>query len=677
VISTTRATPNPIGAMMLRLESFIHDIWLTARGLVREPRLVLAAVTLTALVVGGNTTIYAVVHGLLAKPAPGVTATGLVVPTRTRQGDVLGPELSYRTYLELAKQTQTVRPIMSYGFDQTVRLEPSVYAVRGLLVSSGYFETLGLAPSRGRFFSAREYEAADDLVAVVSDRLVHMSGSTPEHVIGRSVAVNGQSAVIVGVTPPGFQGATLGESADIWVPLEPYARLRPRTGQHDWAVLPVVPTGRLVPSVSREQAQAEFSLIAQRLQTDHPKELDGSTLELMAYSMLGTGSPIHQWAPRFLALFSVISGLTLMIACANVGNLILARSIRRRREIAVRLALGASRSRIFGLIVCEGLWLGAVSWLMAWACATLMTRGLTALIPPDQQGMVVRPDFSPDWVVTAYAMVLAMAAGFLFTLVPAIRAWRQDVLPALKAGTQQVVQGRSRVTTGLVLVQLTFSVLLLTSAGLAARSLGSIETRTLGFRSDDMLLVTVNTTGAAHTREENAVLLQRVRDSLQATSGVLGVSYAHAVPGVYWGADEVRSSPGQAPVRVDRTGVGPKFFEVMGTPLLPGGDLPPENGSGGTLRGGGQSRPRQHTLAFGVAGRTIALAEERKPGRGRRGGPQRPVRGLRRSDAPGFPVHAAHANGVGSGPDHVVCEGRRAHDGAGGRHRAGHSAALA
>lgn len=392
--------------------------------------------------------------------------------------------------------------------------------------------------------------------------------------------MNGHQATIVGVAPPTFQGATIGESADVWVPLVSYGRARQRSqANDDWSGMPVVAVGRLAPKASLSKAQAEIRVIAERLERENPNAFDGNTVALSAYSMLGTGSPIHQQAPRFMAIFSLVTGLTLVIVCANVANLMLARSIVRRREIAVRLAIGASRGRIFRLLLFEGLGLALLAWMLACGLAAALTYGLAALIPPDPQGAVITPDFTPDWQVALYAGVLAVLAGLLFTVVPAVRAWRQDVLPALKAGQQSVVDGRSRMARGLVLVQLAFSVLLLTTAGLAYRSLVAIDDVELGFDKEDVLLVTVSTAGAASSTHSNDVLLERLRDRLQSVPGVKAVSYARGVPGSSWAPEELRPSASAEPVRAQRNDVGPNYFEVLGIAALSGGSL---LNSGGT-----------------------------------------------------------------------------------------------
>jgi predicted permease len=320
-------------------------------------------------------------------------------------------------------------------------------------------------------------------------------------------------------------------------------------------------------------AQAEIQVIAQRLERNNRDAFDGNTVALGRYSMLGTGSPLHHQAPRFLAVFSVVTALTLLIVCANVGNLMLARSVVRQREIAVRIALGASRGRILRLLLFEGFAVAVIAWILACLMANAVARGLAALIPPDPRGAVIRPDFTPDWQVATYALALSVLAGFLFTLAPAVRAWRQDVLPALKAGLPSVTGGRSRLARRLVLVQLAFSVLLLTSAGLAYRSLRAIDQTALGFEKDGVLLVTVGSTGVASGSYSTGELLERVRNRLRSVPGVSTVSYARGVPGSGWAPEELRTDAAAEPIRAMRNDVGPDYFRVLGIAPVSGEGL--------------------------------------------------------------------------------------------------------
>jgi predicted permease len=300
-------------------------------------------------------------------------------------------------------------------------------------------------------------------------------------------------------------------------------------------------------------------------------------------------------APIFLALFSVITMLTLLVVSANVANLMLARAVVRQRETAVRQSLGASRARIVRMLIAEGVTVSAAAWLAACAFAWAVSRLLVSTLPPSRQGLL--PDVTPDWQVAAYAMALAMAATIAFTVAPAIRTWRQPVLPWLKAGEQAVASGRSRVSTALVVLQLAFSVLLLTSAGLAYRSLGMIDSGEVGFNADQLLLMTVRTGRSgnlppdaavnAAEREAALVALDRIRDRLREVRDVEAVSYGRRAPGPYLPVTVPVWRAGQTP-RIEestpalRRQVGPDYLRVLGLQPIAGRAIAEADGRGTT-----------------------------------------------------------------------------------------------
>ncbi len=310
--------------------------------------------------------------------------------------------------------------------------------------------------------------------------------------------------------PAGFQGAWLTDTSQVWVPLLAYARL---AGQEDAlrsrSNRPLNVIGQLAAGASLSAAQSEFRVIASRLEAAYPDTNRAKTVVLVPYSVTAGGnSVVAQQGSRFLAIFSVITMLTVVIVCANVANLMLARAAVRQRETAVRHSLGATRLGIVRTLLIEGLLISFAAWLGACVFAVWTSRVIVGLFPPAAQGSALPLDFTPDWRVVTYAMGLALLATLAFTLPPAVRAWRQDVLPWLKAGEQGIIQGRSRLSSTLVIVQLALAVLLLTSAGLAYRSTSLISGRSLGFDTEHLVLTTVSTTGAAANDDANRALLE-------------------------------------------------------------------------------------------------------------------------------------------------------------------------
>lgn len=527
----------------------------------------LTAVALIALVIGGNTTIYSMVHAVLAKPAPGVRADRLVTLQRRVDGRGVGPEHPFPDYVEYARQTTTLAPLLGMQWQRfSVGIGDGVYVFSGGLASGSYFETLGVHLARGRTFTAADQESPE-VVAVISDRIWRTQLGGADDVVGRSITLNGHAATIVGVAPPDFHGAWLGEGPDVWTPLLPYHRRRGTVRTLiDGSSAPLQVIGRLAPGASLSSARAEFDTITSRLQAAYPETHRNRSVGVLPYSMTSGGdSLVAEQAPRFLAIFSIVTALTLAIVCANVANLMLGRAVLRQRELAVRQTLGASRGRILRTLLAEGGVIAAASWVAACVFALVVSKGVIHLAPQSPQGVTLVLDLTPDWQVIAYAFGLAVVGTLAFTVAPAIRAWKQELLPSLRSGELGVVAGRSTLSTGLVVMQMAFAVLLLTSAGLAYRSLSMLGSMDAGFPRDHLLLAGADTAEAAATPDARMILLERLRERLRAVPGIQSVSYVQS-----WEPTLVRATASQQPLAATAVTVGPDYFATLGMALRSG-----------------------------------------------------------------------------------------------------------
>jgi predicted permease len=564
------------------LEQLATDLQIGARILWRAPAVSAAAVALIGLVVGGNTTIFSMVHAVLTKPAPGVEANGLVTLGWIRDGEE-HPDTSYPDYSDVAAASNTIRPIAAMEFGRFIlTTDDGSYAIRGVTVTPNYFETLGGRLAKGRVFAPAESATdADGLVAIISDRLWRDRFAASPDVIGKATTVNGHEATIVGVAAPGFRGALFGEGSDVWLPIGSYAAAEGRKAVlADRRSRLVVAMGRVVPGVALSSAQAEIATIAAQLPSAPGGASRARTVQLFQYSGTAAGdSLVAQRGPWFLAMFSIVTVLTVIIACANVANLMLARAVVRAREMAVRQSFGASRGRIVRIFVAEGLAIGTVAWAVAALFAYWTTRTIPRFIPP-LDGSEVRAafDFSPDWQVLLYAMLLALVGVVVVSAAPALRTCRQDLQPLLKAGGQGVVQGRSSASNGLVVLQLAFSVLLLTTAGLAYRSLSVLNASELGFDRSSLLLVTVNTKAAAPTPERNAMLLDTMTERLRAIRGIAAASYARRPVQSFWSIERIDAPDGRQIV-AERNQVGAGYLRALGVTPIAGRDF--ESAAGG------------------------------------------------------------------------------------------------
>jgi predicted permease len=540
------------------------------------------------LVIGGNTTVFSIANGMLKKPAPGVRSDRLVTLNWIADNGFVDAAGSYANYVDLAAQSTAFRPLIAFRPYARFALahDRGTQAANGTLVSPDYFEAFGVSVARGRTFTRAEHDGTSGLAVVISHRFWQETLQGRADVVGLSIALNGAPATIVGVVEPGFEGTRIAEAVHVWVPLLGYSRL---TGSEPslWnrADFTIVMGGRLADDVSLEQAAIQLDTLWSRLQTTYPA-IGRSTMRLVPYSAAaGSGTGLGDFGDRMLAVFSVVTLMTLVIVCANVANLLLARAVTRQRELAVRQSLGASQWRVLRMLVAEGLVISAIAVMAALTGAWWMARAVVHLFPSGPWSAVAAMDLSPDWSVVLYALLLATFAVVSFTVAPALRARRIQLLPWLKAGEQGLVQGRSRTSRMLVVVQLALAVVLLTNAGLVYRSLFLMGNTDPGFDPRQLLGVEVSTSASSATSDVNGVLLERIRERLRAASGVVDATYSRwplfRDGGWYHASVRTRGSSGGA-VDVQRNQVGPGFFSTLA--------IQSSAGDFGLRAGGGASR---------------------------------------------------------------------------------------
>jgi predicted permease len=557
------------------LEQLVQDLRMGCRILTKSPAVSATAVILIALVIGGNTTVFSIAHGIISKPAPGVHAAGLTTLSWVSENGEIGTHAGHPVFAHFQARS-TALQIAAFDLQRvTLTHENGSYAAQLGIVSPNYFDTLGVRLVKGRSFTSEEAErGASGLVAVIAHHVWQNSFAGAEDIIGHVVSVNGHAATVIGVADPTFRGAWLAEMADLWVPLA--AEFRPWL-QPNRSDVAVAMLGRLAPGSSRSRAQAELTTLWAQWQRAHP-ELDQKVrVRLVPYSATAGGnSIISTQGNRMLAIFSIVTVLTIAIVCANVANLLIARAVVRQREIALRQSLGASRARILRGLLAEGLVLSLVAWIVACLFAWIVSRTVVTLLSPVAQREILTPDLTPDWTVVGYALVLALLCTMAVTLGPALRAWRQQLLPFLKVGEQSVVQARSTLSRGLVVLQLAFSVLLLTTAGLAYRSLSLRDSADVGFDTRNLTLVTVNTSASAVDASANRAVVDALHERLERLPGVESASY---VPGrrlSNWATFPVRRD-GRAPrFAAVQNRVASGIFSTLGVPFIAGRDFRPD-----------------------------------------------------------------------------------------------------
>jgi predicted permease len=548
------SAPEPLRA---QFGQFFADLRSSVRIFRRAPGFSAAAVALMAVGIGGNTAIYSLINGILNRPAPGIRAENLVYIAATMPGDRGADVVPFPIYTDFLVDCRTIQSIAASAFQRFVMTAPNgTYELRGLAVTSNYFGALGVPIVKGRSFTGEETRGAAALAVVIAYHVWQNQFQSAPDILGRQVLLNGVPATIVGVAAQGFRGTHFAPNFEAAVPILGYARLHGEAQALARSGVELI--GRLSPGVSLAQAQAEFDAISARVAAAYP-ELARQRIVLTRYSATAFGPWQSAQAKMFMALLTGVGLLTLLVVCANVANLMLGRSAARQREFAVRQSLGASRRRILSLLLSEGLALSLAAAAAAWAFAWWVARDVPALIPPLESGARIEPNVAPDWRVAIYALALAVFGALAFTLAPSLRAWRQELLPYLKAGGPGAIEGRSNMANVLAVVQLAFCVLLLGGAGLASRSVFLIDAADLGFPKDHRLILRLNTLGAGGAEDQRA-LLESLRARLAAVHNVTAVSYASAVPPDPFG--QLEAVVGQTPI--PGMVVGPRYLYALG-----------------------------------------------------------------------------------------------------------------
>jgi predicted permease len=553
----------------------VQDLNYTARMLLKNPGFTAAVAVSVALAIAANSTVFGIVNGLLLGALPVREPSRLVCLNA-------GNSFSYLDYVDYRDQTGQVFEGVAAHFPFTPASlggggEPE--RIWGALASGNYFAVAGVQPALGRVFGPQEDAAAGGSpVVVLSHGLWRRRFGAAPSAIGRQAILNGQSYTIIGVMPAGFHGTDRAVLPDFWIPLSMYEQMMPDFAKDPiatkrdahWLIL----DARLKPGVSREQAVAALNVV-QRRQDDAYRKNERPRPSMRLATSGGLFGGMDRFAIGFMAVLGVVVGLVLLIACANVANLMLARAMGRQKEIGVRLALGASRSRLVRQLLTESIvlsLLGAVGGFVLAAGATTAISRFELPLP-----IPIRFDFRPDARVLGFTAALAVITGVLFGLVPALRATRPDLVTSLKEqGSAFGSFRRLGMRNLLVVVQVSLSLVLLVGAGLFLRSLQGASSVDIGMRSDNVLLMATDPKLNRYSEEKTRLYLSQLRQRVSALPGVVSVSYLDSIPLSIGGTSYDLKAQGvkdAKPVNTDIYYVGSRFFETMGLPLLRGRDF--------------------------------------------------------------------------------------------------------
>jgi predicted permease len=557
----------------------LRDIRHALRLLAGSPGFTATAVLTIGLGVGANTAIFSVINGVFFRP-PAVEEPSRLAWLTTRPPlSSRTYNLSYPDYLDYAGGGQSFAALLAY--DTTfvaISGDGRPERIKGHITSGNYFSVLGVRAGSGRVFTAED-DAAGSPVVVISHALWKRSFGSDPSVVHRTMIVNGQPFAIVGIAPVGFTGIEIGSPADIWIPFAAHARAVPTWGRRlegrDASWLRVM--GRLRPGIGLDQAQAEMQVVARRIEQAFPGDHTG--MSVIVSRLTGGLHPSNTGeATSFVVLLMAVTGLVLLIACANVANLLLARAVGRRREIGIRLALGATRWRLVRQLLTESVVLcsmaGVVGVLMAAWVLDLLLRFLEA--PSDMARAV-----SVDFTVLAFTLALAIGTGVVSGLAPSLSCVRPDLASSIRNETVVLRRGRSRSRLQRVLVtaQVALSMILLVSAGLFLRSLQKAAIIDPGFEPRDRLAMSFDLTLQGYSSERSRAFCRDLLERVEALPGVRSATLANVVPlsGMMIGLEVTLEGSSMPADTVQSTvftsAIWPNYFRTMEISLPRGRDF--------------------------------------------------------------------------------------------------------
>ena len=561
--------------------SLLEDLKCGMRVLTKSPGFSALAIITLALGIGANTTIFSWINSTLLNPVPGLTKPKEVVSlTLSKPGENPFP-FTYPDVEAMRDGQQSFTGIAVCGFVQislTDKAKPERLAA--MVASANYFDVLGVRPFLGRGFLPSEDEKPGGApVAVISYRLWQTHFAANPNIVGQTVELNQHPYSIVGVTPAAFQGSQTGVRTDIWVPVMMEAQFDPRGDLiHDHHYFWLLAFGRLKPGVSLAQAQEEMTRRMKREVDSYPEEHKGHTA-VTIYPLWRNPFGLNFVMATLLPVLMCIAGLVLLLACANVANLMLVRAMGRRREIAIRISLGGNRWRLVRQLLVESLMLslagGAVALLITlWSQGTLMK--FFPVTPDIPVGLTVEVDRT----VLLITLLISVLTGVIFGILPALRS--SGIAPAdvLKeeTGTVSGGLGKARLTSGLVVAQISLSLLLLVCAGLFIRSFRSAQNIDPGFNPHNILIASYDLFTAGYTEATGTEFHRQLLTKLETLPGVQSVALSDRIPlGFGGGSTAVKPEGYVAPANVSMetqvATISPNYFHTMQIPIVEGRDF--------------------------------------------------------------------------------------------------------
>jgi len=567
------------------VESFLNDLKFAVRGLRKNPWFALVCILTLALGIGANTAIFTVINAVLIRPVPGVGNPGEVVMLERLQKNNPDFVFGYPDYLDYREQAHSFTGLAARGRTALALSHGSTERIGGELVSGNYFSVLGVHPAAGRLIAPEDVQAEGETpVAVLSYAVWRRVFGLDPQIVGKNILLDGHAFTVVGVAAADFAGTEVGSPTDVWLPLtmQPVAMPRMSRGvlrnrNAGWIEI----FGRLKHGAGLAEARGELQIIAARLAAAYPESNEHRSVDVIP--SFGMDPDDRAALEKFFGLLIASVGLLLVIACSNVANLLLSRADSRRREIAMRLAMGASRWHLVRQLLTEGLLLSFLAAGLGLLLAPWTGRLILAFRQPLYALRDV--DTTPDLRVLAFTLFVALLTGVLFSLAPALQSSKADLVVTLKGNTPGAGR-RSRLRSVLVSSQVALSLVLLAVAGVTVRKMQQLMTADPGFKTGNLLMMSVSPSLQGYSEAQAQRFFEELLTRVERIPGVQSATLAVTVPPEEWSGRVSIFCEGQAPpaeyyrghefevgIRVDMNSVAPNYFRTMGIPLLQGRDF--------------------------------------------------------------------------------------------------------
>lgn len=565
------------------MTTFIQDLKYGARMLWKTPGTTAVAVLALALGIGANAAIFSGVSAFLFRPLPVPEPDRIVRPFEVTDDRGETDSFSYPDYTDYRDQSTSFEGLVAEDMAQAaISTQNQNDVIWGQVVSGNYFDALHLKPAQGRSFTPDEDQTpgAKPVVVVSHSLWQRRLGSDP-NIVGKTIDLNNRPYTVIGITPEYFKGTKFGLVMDFWAPMAMAEELRrdpgvlKERGSHWMSMF-----GRLKPGVTRAQAAAELSTIAQRLNQTYPDNRAGSTRALAKTEIDGRWGDATPIMKSGSAIAMAVVGLILLIACANVANLLLARAAARRKEIGVRLALGASRARLIRQLLTESFLLAVLGGglgLLLGAWVTGLMQGFVPALPYN----MVNDFFALDQRALIFTLIVSLLTGFVFGLAPAWHSSNPQIVPVLK-GDASHVQKKARFTLRniLVVAQVTLSLVVLVCGGLFIKSFRNAQKMDPGFDTRGLLLVSLNPELIGYNEEQTKNFFHQIIARASSLPGVQAASVGRLVPlgdssnsnGPILKEGETLA-PGAAGRNIVNNVVSPGHFKTLQIPILAGRDF--------------------------------------------------------------------------------------------------------